>query len=587
MRKPKEEGGSSRPSRSFFEYLNARTLSNIDEPVHEILERPEEGVNEDFLYGSLICTSVLQGHTGCVNAMDWCDSGRFLASGSDDQKLLLWSTSQRELFSRVDTVHAQNIFGVCFLVGREDRIVTVAGDGRVQLHQLREDGMPASTTAWHHHVDRAKRVQVQAEEPNLFWTASEDGTIREYDIRLPEDQTGNILADWSEMQISLNSLSISPLRPWYFACGGTGPVVRIFDRRLVNAERRSSNVQFLFDKIWMPLQKAADMTCAVKFRRTSMELIASMINDSVYRMDFDSFNGTPLNETISYLQQEEGRYSQLASKWREGKFDDYYFAISELIGEHRNLQYGIIRYLNAIFAREVEARMLVAIHLNRVEEALSDADILWSNEAELDASALHGAFLVFLLSERHRETCQEMLERREELDSLSEFLDQSREQILTRIRLMSPIFIPEMSEWKQVLKQKQIYFGFEQRYSGHINVQTVKDVTFLGSRDDYVASGSDAGFFFIWHRETADLVFVGRSDNHVVNAIVEHPKLPILAVSGIDNDIKIWEPGQGLDDDRQMENWRAVPVEYRSRLLEQLQSIDHIVPMITIPCHIQ
>jgi nuclear receptor interaction protein len=56
-------------------------------------------------------------------------------------------------------------------------------------------------------------------------------------------------------------------------------------------------------------------------------------------------------------------------------------------------------------------------------------------------------------------------------------------------------------------------------YRGHCNVKTVKDVNFFGLNDEYVVSGSDDGNFFIWDRNTTELVNVLEGDGEVVNVV--------------------------------------------------------------------
>ncbi|CAH0547483.1 unnamed protein product [Brassicogethes aeneus] len=81
----------------------------------------------------------------------------------------------------------------------------------------------------------------------------------------------------------------------------------------------------------------------------------------------------------------------------------------------------------------------------------------------------------------------------------------------------------------------------KQKYLGHRNARTmIKEATFWGN--DYVMSGSDCGHVFIWNRHTAELKMLLQADQHVVNCLQPHPTLPLLATSGIDNDVKLWAP---------------------------------------------
>lgn len=81
-----------------------------------------------------------------------------------------------------------------------------------------------------------------------------------------------------------------------------------------------------------------------------------------------------------------------------------------------------------------------------------------------------------------------------------------------------------------------------QVYKGHRNCETVKGVSFFGPRCEYVVSGSDCGRIFMWKKKGGELIRVMEADKHVVNCIEPHPHTPVLASSGIENDIKIWTP---------------------------------------------
>jgi len=85
-------------------------------------------------------------------------------------------------------------------------------------------------------------------------------------------------------------------------------------------------------------------------------------------------------------------------------------------------------------------------------------------------------------------------------------------------------------------------------FKGVSNLRTIKDVNFVGPNDEFVVSGSDEGYFFLWRRENGALHGIYEGDGSVVNAIEAHPTLPLLAVSGIDHEPKLFSPHKGADE---------------------------------------
>jgi WD repeat-containing protein 42A len=84
---------------------------------------------------------------------------------------------------------------------------------------------------------------------------------------------------------------------------------------------------------------------------------------------------------------------------------------------------------------------------------------------------------------------------------------------------------------------------YTRKYTGHRNSATVKGVNFFGPRSEFVVSGSDCGNVFIWERTSQEIVnYFHADDGGVVNVLEPHPHLPILATSGLDNDVRLWMP---------------------------------------------
>ncbi|XP_063931432.1 DDB1- and CUL4-associated factor 6-like isoform X2 [Zophobas morio] len=78
------------------------------------------------------------------------------------------------------------------------------------------------------------------------------------------------------------------------------------------------------------------------------------------------------------------------------------------------------------------------------------------------------------------------------------------------------------------------------RYFGHCNVDTdIKQAVFYGS---CIMGGSDDGRMFMWDKGSGLLLGVVKADQYIVNCILPHPWDPVVATSGIENNVKFWRP---------------------------------------------
>ena len=251
--------------------------------------RSRELYSDRLLVGELDIVNELDGHSGCVNALSWSKSGNLLASGSDDQHLNIHtyqpdhSTSQFQLTATVATGHTANIFSVKFMPHSNDRtVVTCAGDSEVRIFDLEYAGRKttassASTFASHgrrmrrqdlyqgvrylsdgdtdcrvyrSHADRVKRIVTES-SPHLFLTCSEDGEVRQWDLRQPSSaypppRAGRNTTDTSvppplisykRYNLDLNTISCSASQPHYIILGGAHLHAFLHDRRMTGRDK--------------------------------------------------------------------------------------------------------------------------------------------------------------------------------------------------------------------------------------------------------------------------------------------------------------------------------------------------------------
>ena len=119
--------------------------------------------------------ATLEGHEGCVNCIQWSEDGQFLASGSDDYKVIVWDPFQAKLVNSIYTGHNGNIFSVKFMPGTKNNLIASgAADFKIELHDMEAK---KTVQSYKKHVNRVKRMEVSPACPNILWSASEDGSV--------------------------------------------------------------------------------------------------------------------------------------------------------------------------------------------------------------------------------------------------------------------------------------------------------------------------------------------------------------------------------------------------------------------------
>ncbi|KAK9829156.1 hypothetical protein WJX72_004226 [[Myrmecia] bisecta] len=202
-------------------------------------------------------TSELEGHSGPVSTLDWNAEGTLLLSGSDDCKVNIWDVSRSRAQHSIDSGHTAVVYAAKFLPNTNDEhIITCSADRQVRLINLQKSAIRPFN------VHRGKVKALAIMDQHVFLSGSEDGTVRRFDTRIAP-QAGNqgqpgsqdsayVLADQRQerharnnrAKVGVNSLSIDPMRPHLFITGGSDPLVRLFDQRMISVadptERSSS-----------------------------------------------------------------------------------------------------------------------------------------------------------------------------------------------------------------------------------------------------------------------------------------------------------------------------------------------------------
>lgn len=549
------------------------------------------------LYGSpafvksLDISHELDGHSGCVNALNWSEDGRYLASGSDDTDVWIWDSHAPgyEDVKQIKTGHRRNIFGVKFVPHTSSRrLVTCCGDREVRVFDVDYDDPlltmedPCAAHVYGQHRDRVKRISME-DNGHTFLTCSEDGDVRQWDMRIGGRSAGPPLASYGTYQIELHTLSLNAARPYLFAVGGSFPAAFLHDRRMTGRDMErewgampglsdASPTQTVRRFVSKDLRRRSGHITALKFgHHNPNELLVSFSQDSIYL--YDILDDAKLSKEFE-LPLTENR-PQAATDSPTGVKRKHDETIVTAIGD------GAAAGPSAAMTQSARAQAAA----DSVDElgdendgddddddadAHDDFDDDDDDDDEDDADDNDGdddmdddeenededGYLRYSYMYREVESDTEddsdndAVDGADETASLDRYWGTDPEMAAHRTRFFrmcdtvsrdAPVVLPRS------------------RYVGHINVETVKDVNFYGLADEYVVSGSDNGNLLVWRKDTGEIVTVLSADDHVTNVVEPNPSTNALAASGIDSTVKIFEPylqryeigvGEALDRER-------------------------------------
>ncbi|XP_061530965.1 WD and tetratricopeptide repeats protein 1 isoform X2 [Phycodurus eques] len=513
------------------------------------------------------------------------------------------------------TGHAANIFSVKFLPHSGDRIlITGAADTKVHVHDLT---VKETIHIFSDHTNRVKRIATAPMWPNTFWSAAEDGIIRQYDLR-ESSKRSEVLIDLTKFcgqLVEAKCLAVNPRDNNYMAVGANGPFVRLYDIRMIHNCRKSlsqykpSAVRtFLENQKPIP-DKAVQYYAAghlsvnlsdynnrlrvlvatyVTFSPDGTELLVNMGGEQVYLFDLTS-NQRPY--TLLLPQTWQSSPGDLRNgKTTNGVSNGIHLPASHIGFTQSKMQLNstdlpphlekLKQQANDAFARQHWTQAIQLYSLG-IQHSSSNA-MLYGNRAAAymkrkwdgdHYDALKDCLKALTLNPEHLKAhfrlarCLfELKYVSEALECLDDFKEKFPEQAHSSAcdaldkdikAFSSKTESGEESNsslrfhsfsWKDPILKDELVFrekslDYKHRYCGHCNTTTdIKEANFFGSKGQYIVSGSDDGSFFIWEKETTNLVRIMQGDESIVNCLQPHPSYCFLASSGIDPVVRLWNP---------------------------------------------
>ncbi|CAK4099396.1 unnamed protein product [Aphanomyces euteiches] len=347
------------------------------------------------LVNRLVCESVLKKHEGCVNRLNWNHNGSLLASGSDDNRVVIWDYSKKSARHVIETGHSMNIFGVCFIPDTNDHVVASGGmDCEVRLHYapFRLEGSKLIAT----HRERVKDVVASNGVPKVFWSGAEDGLVRQFDIRMlnerytssnEENMPGNVLMNLGRNQgtrrLRVMGMSVHPTDPTKIALACGDHYVRLYDRRMLRpraVHSWTSDSPTIPIEVFSPPHMHYDTACnaftqrqhlkshstSVQFSSDGSQLLCSYHSDNIYLFTV----GTQDVQVLDKVWRSGVHVDEICSQTSGSPFEDLELILKEagqLVehGQFSNAISHLQRYSKEIDAAQPSLRLRVYCLLAR------------------------------------------------------------------------------------------------------------------------------------------------------------------------------------------------------------------------------
>ncbi|KAK3206102.1 hypothetical protein Dsin_020148 [Dipteronia sinensis] len=254
----------------------------------------------------------LNGHQGCVNAVEFNSTGDLLVSGSDDKQVILWNWATGSKIFSYSSGHLDNIFQTRIMPFTDDqRIVTSSADGQVRLGQVLEGGQ-VETKRLGKHQGRVYKLAVEPGSPHILYSCGEDGFVQHFDLR---SSTATKLfycssftqnSKQSPNSIKLNAIVIDPRNPYYFAVGGSDEYARVYDIRRCHWDASTNSDSPVNAFCPHKLIENKDVHITGMAYSSSSELLVSYNDDLIYLFEKNKGLGpSPLSISPEDLQKHE------------------------------------------------------------------------------------------------------------------------------------------------------------------------------------------------------------------------------------------------------------------------------------------
>ncbi|NWX09442.1 DCAF8 factor, partial [Caloenas nicobarica] len=186
----------------------------------------------------------LEGHTGCVNTLHFNQRGTWLASGSDDLKVVVWDWLRRRPVLDFESGHKSNVF----------------------------------------------QLALEPDSPCTFLSAGEDAVVFTIDLRQDRPASKLVVTKEKEKKVGLYTIYVNPANTFQFAVGGRDQFVRIYDQRKIDENENNGVLKKFCPHHLVNSESKANITCLV-YSHDGSELLASYNDEDIYLFNSSHSDG--------------------------------------------------------------------------------------------------------------------------------------------------------------------------------------------------------------------------------------------------------------------------------------------------------
>ncbi|XP_017127908.2 DDB1- and CUL4-associated factor 8 [Drosophila elegans] len=226
--------------------------------------------------------SCMNGHSGCVNCLNFNRAGDLICSGSDDLNIVVWDWANEKPLHSFHSGHSMNIFQTKFIdsAGCLD-IVAASRDGQVRRAVVPPSGGATKPMRLYTHSESVHKIVLVPHSRHELMSAGEDAAVKHFDLRTSNAATTLLRCVYHDAnersRVRLFSIAHHPFAP-EFCVSGSDDTLRVYDKRKLTKPLHEMTPTAVEQ------HKIAQITCAV-YNHSGSEILASFSDAGIYLFD--------------------------------------------------------------------------------------------------------------------------------------------------------------------------------------------------------------------------------------------------------------------------------------------------------------